>query len=114
MSFFFGKTIFSGRLEKENMVFRAVSWLNRKGEEGPFSKEGLEEKEGAWWQLNELLVLLRDQKSLSFCEFQNLYLVFIRPITNNYIKVNPSMINKILRIDFRMCRKSPFVAAGKA
>ena len=45
---FFGKTIFSGRLEKENMVFRAVSWLNRKGEEGPFSKEGLEEKEGAW------------------------------------------------------------------
>ena len=44
----FGKTIFSGRLEKENMVFRVVSWLNRKGEEGPFSKEGLEEKEGAW------------------------------------------------------------------
>ena len=36
------------------------------------------------------------------------------PIRNNYIRVRRSMINKILWIDSRMCRKTPLVTAGKA
>ena len=36
------------------------------------------------------------------------------PITNNYIKVRRSMINKILCIDSRICQKSPPVTPAKA
>ena len=36
------------------------------------------------------------------------------PIKNNYIKLRCSIINKILWIDSRMCRKSPLITEGKA
>ena len=52
------------------------------GGDGCFPEERLGEKEGAWQYLEEQLVLIRDQRSLLFCEIRNnftLPLVFIRP-----------------------------------
>ena len=40
------------------------------GKEGRFFEGGLGEKEGAWWDLKEQLVLIKDQNSLSFSETQ--------------------------------------------
>ena len=44
----------------------------------------------------------------------SLHCYLSEPITNNYIKVRRSMINKILWVDSRMYQKSPLVTAGKA
>ena len=52
-----------------------------KGEEGLFSEGLLGEKEGAWWDLKEQMVVIREQKSLSFCKILNhstTFLLFIR------------------------------------
>ena len=48
----------------------------RKGEDGRFSEGGLGGKEGAWWDLKEQLVLLRDQQNRNNSTPP---LLFIRP-----------------------------------
>ena len=51
------------------------------GDDGRFFEGGLEEKEGTWRALDERLVLIRDQESLSFCKIRDnstASLLFIR------------------------------------
>ena len=65
-------------------------------------------KSAAWDYFQWQLVVIRDEKSLSFCEIRNNSthpFLFIRRTRNKYYRGWSSIIN--LRIDSRACQKNP-------